>query len=59
MGQDEWVKLNLRLPPELKAALEARTVKSKRSLNAEIVWLLEQIIKAQEKIAGDGVSFPV
>lgn len=36
------VKLQLRLPPELHAALVEMAVKEQRSLNGQIVYLLKQ-----------------
>lgn len=40
------VPFGLRMPPDLKQQLEERARAGGRSLNAEIVWRLEQSLKA-------------
>lgn len=42
----------LRLPPELKATLEAWAREERRSLNAQIVHLLEQAVREQRRERG-------
>ena len=41
-------QMNLRLPDSLHAALVQRAKQDKRSLHAEILWLLEQALDHQE-----------
>ena len=36
------VKITLRLPPELHAAVQAAAEQAERSLNSQIVWALRQ-----------------
>jgi hypothetical protein len=43
------IGINLRLPEELHANLRALAESDRRSLNAEIVWLLEEALSKKEK----------
>jgi hypothetical protein len=40
-------QLKLRLPDELHTELRQRAAQDKRSLNAEILWFLEQAVRKQ------------
>lgn len=42
------VSINLRLPPELHARLRERAAEDRRSLNGELVWLLERALADTE-----------
>ena len=41
--------LNVRLPEEMHARLVAAAQDNRRSLNSEVLWLLEQALKASEE----------
>jgi hypothetical protein len=45
-------KYNLRLPAELYNALESRAANNMRSVNNEIVIILQRLVSKQEKIEG-------
>ena len=57
MGAKEESRLLLRLPPALKAGLKAQAERNRRSLNSEIVvilesqslWNREQFLTGEEK----------
>lgn len=46
------------MPPEIKLELEEQAQEHGRSLNAEIVWVLEQhlALKKGESLAGDSID---
>ena len=48
--------VNLRVPDDLHARVKAASDADRRSLNAEILWLIEQGLALQE--GGSGVSSP-
>jgi predicted HicB family RNase H-like nuclease len=43
------VKTNIYIPAELHAALQTLARQERRSLNSEIIWLLEQTVANKEK----------
>jgi hypothetical protein len=45
----EIITINLRLPSELKLKIQERAVKNYRSVNQEIVWMLQKAIYLLEK----------
>jgi hypothetical protein len=47
------VSINLRLPVEVHRALVARAAQDHRSLNGEIIWLLQQALKADSLDTSD------
>lgn len=44
-SDEEVAALSIRLPASLKALIEQRAQANRRSLNQEIVWLLERAIE--------------
>lgn len=50
-GLTKNVNLNVRMPPDIHRAVKQRAVRSRRSLNGEIIHRLEQSLMAEE--AGD------
>lgn len=44
--QDDWVRLTVRMPPELYEQLQAIVASGPRSMNAEIVSRLQQTLDA-------------
>lgn len=52
-----WPQIRLRLPPEVDLAIEAGAKKSRRTKNAETVFLLERALEARE--ANDGAQIGV
>ncbi len=57
-SDEEIAALSIRLPASLKAVIEQRAQANRRSLNQEIVWLLERAIEhlAQEPGSTGGQS---
>jgi predicted HicB family RNase H-like nuclease len=43
------VKTNIYIPAELHTALQALARQERRSLNSEIIWLLERAVAAKAK----------
>jgi len=52
----DGIKLNLRLPRELHSALVVRAKKNRRSLNNEMLIMLERLEKSEEILIGNGVA---
>lgn len=48
------VSINLRLPRDLHARLKAQAARDRRSLNSEIVWLLDSAVSDIESQLADG-----
>lgn len=48
-GARNFLQINLRVPEELKSRLQRKAVDNRRSLNAEIVVLLEEALKQDEQ----------
>lgn len=51
MTKDDLTQLNTRMPSTLKARIEESAKESKRSLNAEVIALLEEALGARAKKA--------
>ncbi len=45
----DTIKTNIYLPAALHAQLQALARQERRSLNSQMVWLLEQAVAAREK----------
>jgi len=61
-GQEESVALSIRLPASLKDTIQQRAAKNRRSLNQEIVWLIQLAVDQEAKcveISTDGAVSPV
>lgn len=48
-GARHFLQINLRVPEKLKGQLQCKAVENRRSLNAEIVVLLEEALKQDEQ----------
>jgi predicted HicB family RNase H-like nuclease len=48
--------MNLRVPDDIHARIKAASDADRRSLNAEILWLIEQALDQRE--GGSGLSAP-
>ena len=44
--KDDLVPLSIRLPATMREAIQERSQTNRRSLNQEIIWLLEKALKA-------------
>lgn len=47
-NQDDWIRINFRLPPDLHKALKTASAENKTSMNAEVIQRLEQSIHLDE-----------
>ena len=54
MNKNELTSYPLRLPADLKEALEKQAIKFRRSLNAEIIIRLEQGLEVEKTISDEG-----
>ena len=54
--QPTTIKTNIYLPTPLHAQLQALARLERRSLNSQIVWLLEQALAAREKGSKDATG---
>ena len=53
---EKTISLSIRIPASLKDKLHKRAVRNRRSLNQEIVWLIQKaiaMIEDEEPVSGD------
>ena len=46
---EQLIKVGFRIPSGLKKALEDRAITERRSINDQVIYLLEQALKEEEK----------
>lgn len=49
---DEWITRSIRFPPALYTRLEADAKKERRSIQLQIVWMIEEAYRIREQQAG-------
>jgi predicted HicB family RNase H-like nuclease len=58
MYDEEIVAFSIRLPRSLKEEIQERAQENRRSLNQEIVWMLQQAMDTLREPGPEGASPP-